>query len=181
MRVELERQRLDLKSPVWAGVLAWLVPGLGHLYQGRVGKAALYFVCITGLMLVGMWLGEWRVAYWTMDPERRYLIDGTCRLGIGFVSVPAVLQSVAETNDRVRGLIAPVLGSFLATPTLAELRDLNARLNVYWEIAKLYTMIAGLLNVLVVWDACRGPALEEAEAGEPAPPQPKPESQVLAT
>ena len=48
---------IDLKNPVLAAVLAWLVPGLGHWYQGRRAKSVLFFVCIVGLFFYGVYLG----------------------------------------------------------------------------------------------------------------------------
>ena len=49
--VELE---IDLKDPRLAAFLAWLVPGLGHFYQGRTAKGVLFFVCILGTFLYGL-------------------------------------------------------------------------------------------------------------------------------
>ena len=45
---------VDLKDRRLAALLAWLVPGLGHFYQGRIGKGVLYAVCILSLYIVGM-------------------------------------------------------------------------------------------------------------------------------
>ena len=44
---------IDLKDPRLAAFLAWLVPGLGHIYQGRTGKGVLFFVCIVGTFFYG--------------------------------------------------------------------------------------------------------------------------------
>ena len=33
---------LDLKNPGLAAFLAWLIPGLGHIYQGRILKGVLF-------------------------------------------------------------------------------------------------------------------------------------------
>jgi len=44
----------------WRTTSAWLVPGMGHFYQGRRGKGVLYLVCILGLYLFGFALGEGR-------------------------------------------------------------------------------------------------------------------------
>src|SRR5690606_16735778 len=44
---------VDLKNPMLAAGLALLVPGLGHAYQGRNFKAAIFFVCILGLFFTG--------------------------------------------------------------------------------------------------------------------------------
>ena len=57
-----------LKDPVLAATLAWLIPGLGHWYQGRRSKALLFFVCILGTFVFGLYLGEGRVVYASMRP-----------------------------------------------------------------------------------------------------------------
>jgi hypothetical protein len=44
-------------SPMLAvavGVAGWLVPGLGHVFLGKWGKAAAYFVAVSMLALVGL-------------------------------------------------------------------------------------------------------------------------------
>ena len=79
---------IDLKDPALAAFLAWLIPGLGHLYQGRRAKAALLFVCIMGTFLYGCYLGGsktlgWgRVVYfsWRVGDKR---LPYLCQLGIG--------------------------------------------------------------------------------------------------
>src|SRR3954466_13370719 len=54
---------IELKEPWLAALLAWLVPGLGHLYQGRVGKGMLFFFCVLGTFVFGMVIGEGKVVY----------------------------------------------------------------------------------------------------------------------
>src|SRR5213592_4932166 len=39
-------------------LLSLLVPGLGQIYQGRIGKGVLFLVCIYALFFYGMWLGS---------------------------------------------------------------------------------------------------------------------------
>ena len=51
-------EAIDLKDPALAALLAWLVPGLGHWYQGRRAKAVLYFICIMGLFAYGVYLSS---------------------------------------------------------------------------------------------------------------------------
>src|SRR5947209_15364621 len=46
-----------------AGLLSYLVPGLGQIVQGRVGKGLLFFVCIYALFFYGMYLGSGSVTY----------------------------------------------------------------------------------------------------------------------
>jgi len=41
---------------LFAAVVAWLVPGLGHLLLGRWGRALLFFVSVAGLVISGFLL-----------------------------------------------------------------------------------------------------------------------------
>ena len=60
------------RSPVTALVLGWVIPGAGHAYAGRWGKAALFCGLIVGLLVAGFALGggtnilpgEWWYEYW---------------------------------------------------------------------------------------------------------------------
>jgi hypothetical protein len=45
-------------SPVIALVLGWVIPGAGHAYGGRWGKAILFFTAIMTLVGMGMILGK---------------------------------------------------------------------------------------------------------------------------
>ncbi|HEV3023485.1 MAG TPA: DUF6677 family protein, partial [Pirellulales bacterium] len=56
-------QVVDLKDPIVAAVLAWLVPGLGHLYQGRMFKGVLFMVCLLGTFFFGLYLSNGRAVY----------------------------------------------------------------------------------------------------------------------
>ncbi len=54
-----------------------------------------------------------------------------------------------------------------------ELGQWNKNLNRYFELGTVYTMIAGLLNILAIYDALAGPAesgevVEEDEKSTPA-------------
>ncbi|GAG17887.1 unnamed protein product, partial [marine sediment metagenome] len=62
-RIEAENS-VDLKDPALAAFLAWLMPGLGHLYQGRTAKAALFFICIMGTFVYGLSLGSSSAMGW---------------------------------------------------------------------------------------------------------------------
>ena len=47
-----------LKDPALAAILTWLLPGLGHWYQGRKFKAVVFGASVIGLYVVGMWIGK---------------------------------------------------------------------------------------------------------------------------
>ncbi len=55
--------RIPLKNPYLAAALAFLIPGAGHLYQGRTFKGVLYGVCIIGTFTYGMFLSDWTALY----------------------------------------------------------------------------------------------------------------------
>jgi hypothetical protein len=143
-------------------LLAWLVPGLGHWYQGRRAKAALFFVLLMGTFGYGVYLGGdsqigWgRVVYATWRPDDRRW-QYFCQLPAGLAAMPALVQAVrVETGHKPwsSGFMAPPALNPAAGPTLA---DIAKRLGRYFELGTVYTMIAGLLNVLVIYDAWGGP------------------------
>lgn len=176
------RETVDLKDPALAAFLAWLIPGLGHLYQGRRGKAGLFFVCIMGTFLYGLYLGSdsdpndgkdlgWgRVVYvsWRDGDKRlKYL----CQVGVGLPALPAVVQSIRTGKGRQawwNGFMAPppLVGERRPDGTEVDqfgrptLNTLKKELD-YFEFGEVYTMIAGLLNILAIYDACCGPVFSE--------------------
>jgi hypothetical protein len=145
-------EEIDLKDPVVAAVLAWLVPGLGHFYQGRRAKGALFLVCILGTFFYGLFLSDGRAVYasWTdWDHRLPYL----CQIGVGLPAMPAVVQNYLVRNGK-----APWLGGIMAPPaTKLQLDEWYRQLHRYFELGTVYTMIAGLLNVLAIYDAFAGP------------------------
>lgn len=185
-----DASEIPLKDPILAAFLAWLIPGLGHLYQGRTAKGLLFLVCILGTFLYGLYLGSgpelgWgRVVYasWRPSDER---LPYFCQLGVGLPSLPALVQA-----HRVRQGKEPLFGGFMAPPSLGPgnfdshgqpsenagfdshgqptLHTLNKKLHRFFELGTVYTMIAGLLNLLAIFDAWGGPVLQEEEAEEKA-------------
>lgn len=113
------RRPLD---PVLAAVLAWAVPGAGHLVLGRWQKGLLYFVSIVGTFVAG------------------WLISGCGNVYFQSGRWHVLLQVGA-------GLVTFVIG-FCSKAVEPKLTVMN-----FFEVGTLYTMVAGLLNVLVVMDA----------------------------
>ncbi|QDU77837.1 hypothetical protein Pan97_49160 [Bremerella volcania] len=145
---------VDLKNPTTAIFLAWLIPGAGHLYQGRRGKGILFLVCILSIYFLGLSMGGGRVVYakWDNEEKRLPLI---CQLGVGLPTLPALAQSLL-----VRQKMEPIeIGGvrIMAPPIDGEMAELHRTYGYLFEMGTLYTMIAGLLNVLVIYDAGAGP------------------------
>ena len=157
-----EQIEIDLKDPLFAAFLAWLMPGLGHWYQGRTHKAVIFFVCILGTFIYGLYLGEGRVVYasWR-DNDRR--LPYLCQVGVGLPALPALIQA-----RRATPIEFPIYKHFMSPPIVEgggpdSLDGLQKRLNRFWELGTVYTMIAGLLNILAIYDAWGGPAYAVVE------------------
>jgi hypothetical protein len=178
-----ENITIDLKDNVLAAFLAWLIPGLGHLYQRRLAQATLFFVLIMGTFVYGIYLGGspevgWgRVVYasWPPDEWRWYYF---CQVGVGLPALPALVQA-----NRVRSGGNPLFNSSFMAPPRRDgggdgptINDLHYKLNRFFELGTVYTMIAGLLNVLAIYDAWGGPVFIVPPRKEEDEPDAKRES-----
>jgi hypothetical protein len=190
---------IDLKDPAMAALLAWLIPGLGHWYQGRWAKASLYFLCIMGLFSYGVYLsssdqqcadgrakiGYGRAVYFAWQKEDHHLAY-LCQIGVGLPALPALVQAYrAIHHQRVwwHGFMAPPWPTEQARARAEDdarraggndgnglnfnvdqptLDDLNRLLPSDFDIAGFFTMVAGLLNVLAIYDAWAGPVVVQA-------------------
>jgi hypothetical protein len=174
---------IDLKDPRLAAFLAWLVPGLGHIYQRRTGKGVLFFVCIVGTFFYGWYIGGQRCVYASTANvfSMRFLQDRwqyVCQFGAGLPALPALVE-----RHRVRDGKQPLFGERFRPPYDAppagaarfesvdetdpkhtvqhpdELAQWNYELGDYFEIGTVFTVIAGLLNILAIYDAYGGPLI----------------------
>jgi TM2 domain-containing membrane protein YozV len=176
-----------------AAFLSYLIPGLGQIYQGRVGKGLLFFVCIYVLFFYGMYLGSGSV---TVDGKTYtvasnvYLPDTADQnnplslprlpanlynrpqfLGqfwIGIAAWPALVQyATFDKNPAEQG--HPLLGQFQRTPTQDALNALNTSRDKLLDLGWVFTVIAGVLNIMVIYDALAGPAFLPNPAKEEQP------------
>lgn len=105
-------RKLDLKNPWIAGLLAWLIPGAGHVYQRRFFKAGVYSICILGTMLYGMALGEWRTVHWTeIKGGRREKNWGfLTQIGVGSTGLFAYSQTRKFESPKNRPALINAFG-----------------------------------------------------------------------
>ena len=177
-----------------AAVLSYLLPGLGQVLQGRVGKGVLFFVCLYGLFFYGMWMGKMRNV-WLPDVEKlpdaevpivgklggvpKALYHRPQFLGqfwIGVAAWPAALQYAATDAPADGTPPAPtrLLGHYMQAPTEPELNTLQRNGDKRWDLGWVYTVIAGVLNILVIYDALAGPVIRD---DQPFPgDKPKPDA-----
>ena len=92
--------RLNLKNRNVAAVLAFLIPGAGHWYQGRCFKAAIYSVCILSTFFWGQAMAEWKGVYFRWQDfegnnrfrTRDRTIGYLSQVLVGLPSLPAIVQ-----------------------------------------------------------------------------------------
>ncbi len=182
-----------------AGVLSYLLPGLGQVVQGRIAKGVLFFVSLYTLFFYGMALGAmknvWLPPTSMVKPLPRVEIGigklyfeatGVVKslsyrpqfLGqfwIGAAAWPAVLQYLSNNDPNAvpapPGM--PVIGQYMATPPDEELQKLQRDGNKRWDLGWVYTLIAGVLNLLVIYDAFAGPAVKDDEEHPPTDKKPE--------
>src|SRR5262249_39318167 len=149
---------------LFAALLSYLVPGLGQIYQGRVGKGMLFMVSLLGMFFFGMHLGSWSNVYLPESKSRPVqrdddkMQDKIRRLGsalvndrlafagqfwIGVAAWPAILQY----NDKwfFSEKSNPALYKFQKTPPEDELNRLQSAGDKSWDLGWVYTVIAGVL------------------------------------
>lgn len=152
---------IDLRQPGLAALAAWLWPGAGHLYQQRYAKGILFMVCILSTYFFGLTMGGGHVVYasWNRTEKRWQYF---CQLGVGAAAFPALIQSRRRAAGR-DALFGGIMAPPVITPYENELSDWHRQYHLYFDLGTLYTMIAGLLNVLAVYDAYGGPVVMSAE------------------
>jgi len=161
-----------------AALLSFLIPGLGQVYQGRVGKGLLFFFGLYLLFFYGMWMGQWRNV-WLPDARDlpaagilgqnlggaakaiSYRPQFLAQVWIGVAAWPAVYQYVNFDPSKDEG---PVFGKFQRTPGEEELNNLQRNSTKRWDLGWVYTVIAGVLNLLVIYDAFAGPMFRNPPA-----------------
>ncbi len=151
-------QIIQLRDPGFSALLAWLIPGLGHLYQRRTAKGILFSISILSIFFYGLFLGRGRVVYAAWGPQeiRWHYFS---QVGVGLPALPALVQYQLVKSGK-----EPFFpkSRFMVPPTTTghdnELHQLHRHLNRYFELGSVYTVIAGLLNMLVIYDAWAGPA-----------------------
>ena len=166
--IEVDDIEIDLGHRKLAALLAWLIPGAGHFYQGRHTKGTLFLVCILTTWIIGFALGGGHVVYASWQPgDRRW--HYALQAGVGAVALPALIQGNVmrqhtERDGSTMNNYKPLWGGFMAPPYRPVYEDRADEVSAWYavhgagyEMGTWYTMIAGLLNILVIYDAFAGP------------------------
>jgi len=111
------------RSVVAACLLAWLVPGAGHLYLGRRSKGLALLAALMILFVLGLWM------------------DARLQFYMGVEDPLALLRSGAQMAMGLPYLVARGLGF--------QAGDVTSALHEYGNT---FTEVSGLLNILVILD-----------------------------
>jgi hypothetical protein len=114
----------DAFRGVAAALMAWLWPGLGHLFLRRRAKGLVLMAAILALFVLGV------------------LMKSRLQLYLGFEDPLALLFSLAQMGVGAPYLLARLLGYEAGLVTAPS-----------YEYGNTFTAVAGLLNILVLLDA----------------------------
>lgn len=130
------------KHPELAALLAWLIPGAGHIYAGYPKKGVASLVLVLGTFLAGLWVSRCEAVSLERDMGHPYAF--IAQVGVGLPTGVALAYSHGDLPwkpDREEGY-------FGTAAYVARLPDIDTGL--------LLTMVAGLLNLLLIHDALNG-------------------------
>jgi len=137
-------ERLSV-SPVLPCVLAWLTPGLGHLYLGKRGRGIAFFFVV--LSAFGLGLASGGTAS-LIDPQQPLSYLATFdNLALGPFDLVGRLASVGSLEYR----LPPDEGHPRRVALMSRLRE-RVRHPTY-EYGNTFLLTAGLMNILLILDA----------------------------
>lgn len=174
------------KPSYLAGLLSLMIPGLGQLFQGRIFKGLLFFLCLHFLFFYGWVLGKrsnvylpraeqcvpfktnWVRLFNTIPFPKpvyyRWQYAGQFFMGVS--AWPAIVQCYWADEENEPENHPPLLGKYLKAPPERDLNKLQTEGDASWELAWVFTVAAGLLNLLVIYDALCGPAVIPASRNQ---------------
>jgi TM2 domain-containing membrane protein YozV len=115
-----------------AGLLAWVFPGLGHFYLGHRARGLVYLVTITATFWTGVAIGGVRG---TVNPKERKLWFVAQFCTAGNTAAGYAIHRQMAASDSSSG----------APAVIAHWSSVDVGIH--------YTGVAGLLNLLVIFDA----------------------------
>ena len=157
------------RSAAWAGVLGWLVPGLGQVYLGRVGAGLLLLLVIGSTFAGGLALTD----FTCVDP-RTYQLEFVAH---GLIGGPTALAIALTEDVRLErmppwievGRLYVVVAGFLNLVALCDALGECWRRN-----ARIQSLAArqSVRGAAPVWDDAAFPALAEVAPEQPPLPAP---------
>ena len=147
------------ETSLTAAILSYLIPGLGQIYQGRFGKGFLFMISLLGMFFLGQYMGNWQNVYMPHGDDGRNkstinsLVTRWHFIGqfwIGVAAWPAIGQFYGAPMPAM-------LNDFQKMPKENEVNAFLVDSDKTPDLGWVYTVVAGMLNILVIYDAYAGP------------------------
>ncbi len=146
------------KQPDWivAAALAWLIPGLGHVYLGKLKRGVILFVAISAMFYTGVSVGGTMTVDQHGEP---YWFIAQMGCGAhGLVGWHRQNQVYDELNSLPEFAAVPLKDTDSVEAQRmtvdAKLAERNLALSYPEDnIARVYSGVAGMLNVICIVDA----------------------------
>jgi TM2 domain-containing membrane protein YozV len=119
-------------------ILAWIVPGAGHFYLGRRGRAVAFFVIVTFMFLIGLSLDGGLYTILASGGSWLKMLATVASMGSGLLYF--IARQVGVPGDIV---------------------------SATFEYGSAFTLTSGLMNLLLVLD-CHDIASGRKTTGAPA-------------
>lgn len=161
----MTKQKQSSPIPMLAVLLACAIPGAGHLYLGRAKRGIIIFLTITALFWSGVGIG----GVLTVDLQKeRWWFAAQMLTGVNGLAAWQRQKLAYQKLAKVAGesLEDRMVNEKIALVVPAE------------TVARAYSGVAGLLNLMCIFDALMLSIM--GVRGEPRPqddkPKPKPKS-----
>ena len=115
---------IDTRRPWLTGAVAWLVPGAGHFLAGDGRRAVILFIVLTSMYAIGLSLGGRLFPFQWSEPL--VFLSALAQWTLGLPRLTALVGSFGQGD---------VVGAT-------------------YEYGNTFLIVSGLLNALVVLDAC---------------------------
>lgn len=141
-----------IKPPYLVGILAWAVPGAGHYCLGMRARGVIIALAVAGLFWTGVAIGGVRT---TVDPAKNmhWFLGEICTGGHAFTALAINRMQDWPPNSHER-------------QSANKSRDLGV----------VFAGVAGLLNLLVIFDAVLRSIAGDVREEEPEDEDGRPEA-----
>ena len=161
----MTKQKQSSPSPVLAVLLACAIPGAGHFYLGRAKRGIIIFLTITALFWSGVGVG----GVLTVDLQKeRWWFVAQMLTGVNGLIAWQRQKQAYQALAKIEGesLEKRMVKAGIALVVPAE------------TVARAYSGVAGLLNLMCIFDALMLSIM--GVRGEPQPQDDKPKPKSLA-
>jgi len=144
MNEEVDEQTFSLS----AGLLGWILPGLGQIKNGDFLRGKLIMLGVVGMFLMGVLVGG-------VDCVDRKE-DGLWFVAQAGAGPIACMTDIANDMLLKQGRVGVMMPLALANGAITQVNSFKS-VGAVNDIGTLFTAMAGLLNIAALLDAMRGP------------------------